>query len=69
MTMSGSPILQNGKMIGAVTHAPANNRMPGDGIAPIMCRRQQELSAAITHASATTGCLRIVRTGGIILSR
>ena len=43
--MSGSPIIQNGKFVGAVTHVLVNNPKEGYGvIADIMIKKSKEIS-------------------------
>ena len=42
--MSGSPILQNGKFVGAVTHVMVNNPLEGYGVfADIMLKKSKEI--------------------------
>lgn len=49
-TMSGSPILQNGKLVGAVTHVLVNNPTEGYGILAetMLAQTPQTLEAKVS---------------------
>ena len=49
--MSGSPIIQNGKIIGAVTHVLVSNPTEGYGIFI------ENMLAEISESAATESCL------------